>query len=66
MVPDLMTGLKVIVVHPGALGEPPKDPTSLVQIQRAIRLKLVLEDPFVGDDIGPMRPRNQVPRVVGQ
>jgi hypothetical protein len=39
---------------------------SLVSIKRAIRLELVLEDPLAGDDIGPRRPRNQVPRAVRQ
>jgi hypothetical protein len=56
----------LIVVHPRALIEPPEDPTSLVSFKRVIRLELVLEDPLVGDDIGPRRPRNQVPRVVKQ
>jgi hypothetical protein len=56
----------LIVVHPGALSEPPEAPTSLVPVKRAIRLELVLEDPLVGDDIGPKRPRNQVPRAVRQ
>jgi hypothetical protein len=54
----------LIVVHLGALSEPPEDPTSLVPIKRTIHLELVLEDPLVGDDIGPRRPRNQVPRAV--
>jgi hypothetical protein len=48
----------LIVVHPGALSEAPEDPTSLISIKRVIRLELVLEDPLVGDDIGPRRPRN--------
>jgi hypothetical protein len=39
-------------------------PTSLVPVQRAIHLELVLEDPLAGDDVGPRRSRNQVPRVV--
>jgi hypothetical protein len=39
---------------------------SLVSIKRVIRLERVLEDPLVGDDIGPRRPRNQVSRVVRQ
>jgi hypothetical protein len=56
----------LIVVHPGVLSEPPKDPTSLVPFKRAIRLGLVLEYPLVGDQIGPRRPRNQVPRAVRQ
>jgi hypothetical protein len=27
----------LVVVHPGTLSEPPKDPTSLVTVKRAIR-----------------------------
>jgi hypothetical protein len=42
----------LIVVHSGALSEPPKDPTSLVMVKRAICLELVLEDQNAGDDIG--------------
>jgi hypothetical protein len=42
----------IIVVHPGALSKPPEDPTSLVQVKRAIRLELILEDPLAADDIG--------------
>jgi hypothetical protein len=61
---DRVEGL--IVVHPRTLSEPPKDPTSLVPVKRAIRLELVLEDPLAEDDIGPRRPRNQVPRAVRQ
>jgi hypothetical protein len=38
----------------------------LVPFKRAIRLELVLEDLLVGDNIGPRRPRNQVPRDVRQ
>jgi hypothetical protein len=53
----------LIVVHLGTLSEAPEDPTSLLPIKRAICLELVLEDPFTGDDIGPGRPRNQVPRA---
>jgi hypothetical protein len=56
----------LIVVNLRVLSEPPEDPTSLVSVKRAIRLQLVLEDPLVGDDIGPKRLRNQVPRVVRQ
>jgi hypothetical protein len=54
----------LVVVHPRALSEAPKDPTGLVSIKRAIRLKL--EDPLAGDDIGPRRLRNQVPRAARQ
>jgi hypothetical protein len=56
----------LIIVHPGALSEPPEDPTSLISIERVVRLELVLEDPLVGDDIGLRRSRNQVSRVVRQ
>jgi hypothetical protein len=56
----------LIVVHPGALSEPPKDPTSFIPIKRAIRLEFVLEDLLAGDDIGPRRSRNQVPCAVRQ
>jgi hypothetical protein len=48
----------LIVVHPGALGEPLDDLMSLVPVQRVFLLELVLEDPLVGDDIGPRRLRN--------
>jgi hypothetical protein len=37
----------LVVVHPGALSEPPEDPTNHVPVKRAIRLELVLEDPLV-------------------
>jgi hypothetical protein len=30
----------------------PEDPTTLVSVQRVIRLELVLKDPLVGDDVG--------------
>jgi hypothetical protein len=53
-----------VIVHSGALSEAPEDPTSLVPIKRVIRLELVLQDPLVGDDVGPRRSRNQVPRAV--
>jgi hypothetical protein len=56
----------IIVVHPRALSQLPKDPASLVLVKRAIRLELVLEDPLAGDGIGPRRPRNQVPHAVRQ
>jgi hypothetical protein len=54
----------LIIVHPGALSEPREDPMSLILVKRAIRQELVLEDPLVGDDIGPRRLRNQVPCAV--
>jgi hypothetical protein len=56
----------LVIVHPDALIEPSKDPTSLVPVKRNIRPELMLEDPLTGDDIGPMRPSNQIPCVVRQ
>jgi hypothetical protein len=56
----------LIVVHPRVVSEPPEDSMSLVPVKRAIRLKHVLEDPLIGDDISPRRPRNQVPCAVRQ
>jgi hypothetical protein len=56
----------LVVVHPRALSEPPEGPTSLVPVKRVIRLELMLEDPLTNDNIGPRRPKNQVPRVVRQ
>jgi hypothetical protein len=38
---------------------------SLVPFQGAIRVELVLEDPFVGDDVVDNRMREKVPSVVG-
>jgi hypothetical protein len=38
----------------------------LVPIKRTVSLKLVLEDPLAGDDVGPWRPWYQVPCLIGQ
>jgi hypothetical protein len=54
------------VFHPEALGEPPKDPTSIVPIQRTIRLEIVLEDPLVSHHIGPRGTWYQVRHFVGE
>jgi hypothetical protein len=64
MLDDGAEGL--ITVHPEALSEVLEHPTSLVSVKRAIHHDLVLEDPLVGDDIGPRRSRNQVPCDVRQ
>jgi hypothetical protein len=42
-----------------------KDTTKLIPFQRAIRFECVLEDPFVGDDIGTNKARDKIPDVVG-
>lgn len=44
----------LIVVHPEALSEASKGPTSLVAIQSTIVLELVTEDPLVGDHVGAL------------
>jgi hypothetical protein len=56
-------GLIVVDIRP--LGEAAKNPASLVPFQDAIRVKLVLEDPFVGDDAGANMTREKLPSVVG-
>jgi hypothetical protein len=38
---------------------------SLVPFQGAVRVELVLEDPFVGDDVGANWMRDKIPSDVG-
>jgi hypothetical protein len=38
---------------------------SLVPLQRTIGVELVLENPFVGDDVGANGARDKIPGVVG-
>jgi hypothetical protein len=47
------------------LGEAAKDLTSLVLLQGAIGVELVLEDPFAGDNVGSNRMRGKISSVVG-
>jgi hypothetical protein len=54
----------LIVVDTGPLGEAAKDPTSLVPLHDAVKVELVLEDPFVGDDIGDNRMREKISSIV--
>jgi fumarylacetoacetate (FAA) hydrolase family protein len=42
-----------------------KDPTSLLPFRRAIKVELVLENPFVGDDVRANEVRDKIPGVVG-
>jgi hypothetical protein len=56
----------LIVVHSGALGEAPKDPTGLVAIEGASRCQLVAKEPLAGDHVGVGRTWYQVLGVVGQ
>jgi hypothetical protein len=55
----------LVVVHPEALSESLENLTSLVSVQRAICLELVLKDPLVRHHVGPRRSGDQVSRVVG-
>jgi hypothetical protein len=55
----------LIVVNTGSLGEATKDPASLVPFQRAVKVELVLENLFVGDDVGSNGARDKIPGVVG-
>lgn len=47
-----------VVVDTEPLGEATKDPACLVPFQCAVRVELVFEDPFAGDDVGASRARN--------
>jgi hypothetical protein len=42
----------LVVVHSGALGEAPKDPTSLATVEGAARGQLVAKEPLAGDHVG--------------
>jgi hypothetical protein len=51
----------LIVFDPKALTETPEDLTSLVVIKGLVSVKLVREDPLVGDDVGGTRPGDKLP-----
>jgi hypothetical protein len=54
----------LIIVDTRTLGEAVKNPVCLVSIKRPIRVKLVFEYPFAGDDIGERRLGDEGPGVV--
>jgi hypothetical protein len=54
----------LIVVNSGALSETSKDPTGLVAIKGPVSTELVREDPHVGDNVGALRPGNQLDRTL--
>jgi hypothetical protein len=56
-------GLNVVDV--GSLGEAAKNPVSLVPVQGAVGVELVLENPLAGDDVGANWARDKIPCVVG-
>jgi hypothetical protein len=55
----------LIVVDVGPLGEVAKDLTSLVSVQRAIGVELLLENLFAGDNVGANGARDKISGVVG-
>jgi hypothetical protein len=54
----------LVVVDSGALSETPKDPTGLIAIKGPVNTELVREDPLAGDNVGALRPGNQVPLLI--
>jgi hypothetical protein len=54
----------LIIVDGGSLGEATKNPSSLVQFQRAVKIELVVENPLVGDDIEANGARDKISGVV--
>jgi hypothetical protein len=54
----------LVVVDSGVLSETLKGPTSLVVIKGPISTELVREDPLVGDNVGALRSRNQLPSPI--
>jgi hypothetical protein len=57
---------RLIVINAETLGEPAKHLASLVSVQGTICMKLMLEDPFVGDHIRLGKMGNEIPSVVVQ
>jgi hypothetical protein len=55
----------LIIVDAEPLGKAAKDPTTLVPLHGAVGVELVLEDPFIGDDVGANRMRDKIPSIVG-
>jgi hypothetical protein len=55
----------LVVVHSGALGEAPKDPTGLVAVDGVIQGQLVAKEPLSGDQVGAWWTQHQVTGVDG-
>jgi hypothetical protein len=55
----------LIVVDAGLLGEAVKNPVSLVPVQRAVGIELVLKNPLIGDDVGANGTRDKILGIVG-
>ena len=57
-------GESVGEVNTCSLTKTPNDPTSLVSVKSTIRMKLVLEHPLPGNDVGPRRTGDELPSVI--
>jgi hypothetical protein len=55
----------LIVVDVESLGEVAKNLVSLVPVQGAVGIELVIENPLAGDDVGTNRTRDKILGVVG-
>jgi hypothetical protein len=49
----------LIIVDTGSLGEATKNPASLVPVQGAVGIELLLENPLAGDEVGANRMRGK-------
>lgn len=56
----------LVEVDAGTLGKATKNPASLVPIEGAVSMELVLEDLLAGDDVHAGGARNEIPGVVGE
>jgi hypothetical protein len=55
----------LIIVDVRSLSEATQDPVRLVSFQRAVGVELVIENPFVSDDVGANGVRDKILGVVG-
>jgi hypothetical protein len=56
----------LIKVHTWALNVPTKDPPRLASLECAVWMEFVLEHPFVGNDAGAERSRDEAPCLVAK
>jgi hypothetical protein len=56
----------LIVVDTMTLCEPPKVLANLVTVKSSVRERLVGKTPFVGEDVGAMRPENKILGLIAQ
>jgi hypothetical protein len=55
----------LIVVDARSLDEVMNDPMSLIPFQRAIKVELVLENPFASDEVGANKARDKILGIAG-